>query len=42
MNTLLHNIALHATQIMQVLVFVTGCYFFSISVFGWIERKDDT
>jgi len=26
---------------MQVLIFVIGCYFFSISIFGWIIKKED-
>lgn len=29
------------TQIMQILIFVIGCYFFSISIFGWIKKKED-
>jgi cellulose synthase/poly-beta-1,6-N-acetylglucosamine synthase-like glycosyltransferase len=28
------------TQVVQVLIFVAGCYFFGISIFGWIKRKD--
>lgn len=41
MNNLLQNFVLYTTQIIQVLVFVAGCYFFGISIFGWIKRKDD-
>ncbi|NLC67511.1 MAG: glycosyltransferase family 2 protein [Clostridiaceae bacterium] len=29
------------TQFLQITVFVMGCYFFSISVFGWIKRKEE-
>jgi len=29
-----------ATQIIQILIFVAGCYFFGISIFGWIKRKE--
>lgn len=28
------------TQIMQIFIFVVGCYFFSISIFGWIKKKE--
>jgi cellulose synthase/poly-beta-1,6-N-acetylglucosamine synthase-like glycosyltransferase len=38
--TLLQSLILHATQIIQVLVFVAGCYFFGISVFGWRKRNE--
>lgn len=29
------------TQIAQILIFIAGCYFFSISIFGWVKRKED-
>lgn len=29
------------TQFLQIAVFVMGCYFFSISVFGWIKRREE-
>lgn len=29
------------TQLLQIAVFVMGCYFFSISVFGWIKRREE-
>jgi cellulose synthase/poly-beta-1,6-N-acetylglucosamine synthase-like glycosyltransferase len=29
------------TQLMQVLIFMAGCYFFGISIFGWLKRRDD-
>jgi len=35
-NTLIFGI----TQIIQVIIFVAGCYFFGISIFGWIKRKE--
>ncbi len=38
--TLLQSLMLHITQIVQVLVFVAGCYFFGISVFGWKKRNE--
>jgi cellulose synthase/poly-beta-1,6-N-acetylglucosamine synthase-like glycosyltransferase len=39
---LLHEqgIIYYFTQIVQVLVFVAGCYFFGISIFGWIKPKE--
>lgn len=35
-----HGIIYISTQIVQVLVFVAGCYFFGISIFGWIKPKE--
>lgn len=29
------------TQIIQVMLFVVGCYFFGISIFGWIKKKEE-
>ncbi|HEY9062020.1 MAG TPA: glycosyltransferase family 2 protein [Pseudobacteroides sp.] len=31
-----------STQIIQILIFMAGCYYFGISVFGWIKRKEDS
>ena len=31
-----------STQIIQILIFIAGCYYFGISVFGWIKRKEDS
>lgn len=28
------------TQIMQVVIFIAGCYFFGISIFGWRKKKE--
>lgn len=28
------------TQIMQIVIFIAGCYFFGISIFGWRKRKE--
>jgi cellulose synthase/poly-beta-1,6-N-acetylglucosamine synthase-like glycosyltransferase len=36
-----NGIIFYATQIVQVFVFVAGCYFFGISIFGWIKRKEE-
>ena len=41
MNILLQDLILRITQMIQVLVFVAGCYFFGISIFGWIKRKGE-
>ena len=40
MHTTLEGLLLHTTQIIQVLIFVAGCYFFGISIFGWIKKKE--
>ena len=40
MSILWDNIIFFVTQIVQIIIFVAGCYFFSISVFGWIKRKE--
>lgn len=37
----LDSIILTATKIIQIIIFVAGCYFFGISIFGWIKRKED-
>lgn len=31
----------YITQVIQVFIFVAGCYFFGISIFGWIKRKEE-
>lgn len=40
MHTTLEELLLNLTQIIQVLIFVAGCYFFGISIFGWIKKKE--
>ncbi len=40
MLSLLNNVVYHTTQLIQVIIFIAGCYFFGISIFGWIKRKD--
>ncbi|MDD4493904.1 MAG: glycosyltransferase family 2 protein [Eubacteriales bacterium] len=35
----INTIIYHVTQVLQVTIFTAGCYFFSISVFGWFRRK---
>ena len=37
----INKIVFIITQILQILIFVVGCYFFSISIFGWIKRKEE-
>jgi cellulose synthase/poly-beta-1,6-N-acetylglucosamine synthase-like glycosyltransferase len=41
MDTLLQSLMLLITQLIQVLIFVAGCYFFGISIFGWKKRKGE-
>lgn len=40
MVTPLETLILHTTQLIQILIFVAGCYFFGISIFGWIKKKE--
>lgn len=35
-----HSIIYYLTQIVQVMIFAAGCYFFGISIFGWIKPKE--
>jgi len=37
----LNGIIYGTTQIMQVVIFIAGCYFFGISIFGWIKRREN-
>lgn len=37
----LNDVIYCTTQIVQVLIFVAGCYFFGISIFGWIKKKEE-
>lgn len=30
----------YTTQLTQVIVFIAGCYFFGVSIFGWVKRKE--
>jgi len=41
MHTPIEYFILYSTQLIQVLVFTAGCYFFGVSVFGWVKRKED-
>lgn len=41
MHSLLENIILYTTQLIQILIFAAGCYFFGVSIFGWIKRRED-
>ncbi|HOJ12261.1 MAG TPA: glycosyltransferase family 2 protein, partial [Clostridiales bacterium] len=36
-----NKIIFNLTQVMQVLIFTVGCYFFSISIFGWMKGKKE-
>lgn len=37
-----NNIIFYITQALQVIIFVGGCYFFSISLFGWVMKKENS
>lgn len=41
MFSLLDSIVYCTTQIIQIVIFVAGCYFFGISVFSWIKKKEE-
>jgi cellulose synthase/poly-beta-1,6-N-acetylglucosamine synthase-like glycosyltransferase len=38
----LENVIYWITQLIQVFIFAAGCYFFGISIFGWIKKKEDS
>jgi cellulose synthase/poly-beta-1,6-N-acetylglucosamine synthase-like glycosyltransferase len=40
MESLLQSLVLHVTQLIQVFVFVFGCYYFGVSICGWKKRKE--
>lgn len=40
MENLLQSLSLHVTQLIQVFVFVFGCYYFGVSIYGWKKRKE--
>ncbi|MCX7921082.1 MAG: glycosyltransferase [Clostridia bacterium] len=40
MQYYLNHVIYISTQIIQIAIFIAGCYFFSISIFGWIKRRD--
>ncbi len=40
MTLLLDKIVYHSTQLIQILIFIAGCYFFLISMFGWAKKRE--
>lgn len=40
MQTILYYVTFYLSELVQVVVFIAGCYFFGVSIFGWIKRKD--
>ncbi|MCX7710800.1 MAG: glycosyltransferase family 2 protein [Clostridia bacterium] len=40
MTSQINDLIYYSTQLTQVMIFVAGCYFFGVSIFGWIKRKD--
>lgn len=40
MQTIISNIAYYVSELVQIVIFIAGCYFFGISIFGWIKRND--
>lgn len=37
----INNIIFSSTQLIQVAILIGGCYFFGVSIFGWIKRKEE-
>ena len=35
----INSVIFHTTQLIQVIIFTAGCYFFGISIFGWLNGK---
>ena len=35
----INSVIFHTTQLIQVIIFTAGCYFFGISIFGWLNVK---
>lgn len=40
MHTILFYIVYYLSELVQVVIFIAGCYFFGISIFGWIKLKE--
>lgn len=40
MEAQFNSIIYTSTQLVQVVIFVFGCYFFGIQIFGWIKRRE--
>ncbi len=40
METIIYYTVFYFSELIQVLIFIAGCYFFGISIFGWIKRKE--
>lgn len=40
MKTILYYTIFYFSELIQVLIFIAGCYFLGISMFGWIKRKN--
>ncbi len=40
METIIYYTVFYLSELIQVLIFIAGCYFFGISIFGWIKRKE--
>ncbi len=40
MQNTLYYVSFYVSEIIQIVIFVAGCYFSGISIFGWIKRKE--
>lgn len=41
MEAQFNSIIYTSTQLVQVIIFVFGCYFFGIQIFGWVKRREN-
>lgn len=40
MQNILYYVSFYVSEIIQIVIFVAGCYFSGVSIFGWIKRKE--
>ncbi len=40
MRNIIYYTIFYFSELIQVLIFIAGCYFFGISIFGWVKKKD--
>lgn len=40
MLSIFSSVLFYLSEFVQVLIFIGGCYFFGISIFGWIKKRD--
>ena len=40
MQTIFYYVGFYLSELIQIVIFIAGCYFFGISIFGWVKRKE--